>query len=181
MKNRLFKFIFFKCMGWQVHDSFDRSIKKCVFAVTPHTSWHDFYIGVFARGVMNIEINYIGKKELFIFPLNLFFEYMGGAPVDRSGNGNKVEGIASIFKSRSVFRLAMSPEGTRKKVDKLRTGFYYIAQAAKVPIVPVNFNFKEKIVTIHKAIQPTGNIENDMKLLDPYFKNGVGKIAANGY
>ena len=131
----LTKFIFEKLMGWKIEGSFDPSIKKAVVIVAPHTSWHDFYIGAFARKILKAQINYIAKKELFKWPFGAYFRWMGGAPLDRSSGQNQVEAIAEIFKQKEEFRLAMSPEGTRKKVAIWKTGYYYIALAANVPII----------------------------------------------
>jgi 1-acyl-sn-glycerol-3-phosphate acyltransferase len=71
----------------------ESEVKKCVMMVMPHTSNHDFYLGVFTRGIVGLEMNWIGKKELFMFPFNYYFKYMGGEPLDRSGGLNKVDAI----------------------------------------------------------------------------------------
>lgn len=168
-------------MGWRIVGDIDQSIEKCVMMVLPHTSWHDFYLGIFTRGITQLEMNYVAKKELFSFPFGFYFKYMGGEPLDRSGGLNKVDAIAEIFKRRKVFRLAIAPEGTRKKVTELKTGFYYIALKAQVPIIPVAFDFGKKQVAFGKPLFPTGNIEKDMKILESHFVNVKGKIIENGY
>lgn len=181
MKRFIYKFIFFRLMGWKIGGVFDENIKKSVLMVIPHTSWHDFYLGIFTRGIVGIEMNFIGKKELFRFPLGYYFSWMGGAPIDRSGSLNKVEAIAKIFTKHNEFRLAVSPEGTRKKVTKLKSGFYYIALEANVPIIPVAFDFGKKTVKIGKAFYPTSNYEVDLKILLNHFEGVSGKIHENGY
>jgi 1-acyl-sn-glycerol-3-phosphate acyltransferase len=127
MKQLLYKFIFFKVLGWKIVGSIDANVKKCVMIVVPHTSWYDFFLGVFTRGIVQLEMNFVGKKELFVFPLNYYFQWMGGTPLNRQKNENKVDAIASIFEKKKEFRLAIAPEGTRKKVTEWKTGFYYIA------------------------------------------------------
>ena len=87
-----------------------------------------------------------------------------------------MEAIASIFNSKMEFRLGMSPEGTRKKVQKWRTGFYYIALKANVPIIPTSMDYKTKTITIGKPFDPTGDIEADLKILKKFFVGSVGKI-----
>jgi 1-acyl-sn-glycerol-3-phosphate acyltransferase len=176
----MYKFIFYKLLGWKIQNSFKKEkIRKSFIIVVPHTSWHDFYIGVFVRKLLNTQINFVGKKELFVWPLGYYFRWMGGAPLNRSKNQNKVESIAAIFESRDEFRLALAPEGTRKKVDSWRTGFYYIAQAANVPIIPVSFNYKVKVVTIGDAFYPTGDIEKDTVVLQKFFDGVEGKVLGN--
>ena len=77
--------------------------------------------------------------------------------------------------------MAVLPEGTRKKVTELKTGFYYIALKANVPIIPVAFNFGKKAVQIGKPIMPTGNLENDLKILENHFVGVLGKNPENSY
>ncbi|PKA84264.1 1-acyl-sn-glycerol-3-phosphate acyltransferase [Ulvibacter sp. MAR_2010_11] len=173
------KFIFYKVLGWKINGTFDSSIKKAVVIVVPHTSWHDFYIGVFTRRILKTEINFVGKKELFKWPLGWYFRWMGGAPLDRTEGQNKVEAIADLFKSKEEFRLSLAPEGTRKKVAAWKTGYYYIAQTAQVPIIPVAFDYSTKTVTINPAFYPTNDIEKDTIKLRNYYKGVVGKKPAN--
>jgi 1-acyl-sn-glycerol-3-phosphate acyltransferase len=176
MKKKIYEFIFFRLMGWKIEGTIDKEIKKCILMVVPHTSWHDFYLGIFTRGIIGLKMNFIGKKELFRFPLGSYFRWMGGEPIDRSGNQNKVEAIAKIFEKKNEFRLAIAPEGTRKKVEKLKSGFYYIALQAGIPIIPVAFNFGEKSVQIGLPNYLTGEYENDLALLVRHFEGVVGKI-----
>lgn len=168
-------------MGWKIVGTIDEDIKKCVMMVIPHTSWHDFYLGIFTRGITKLEMNWVGKKELFRFPLNVYFRWMGGAPLDRTGGLNKVDSIAAIFKERTIFRMAIAPEGTRKKVTELKTGFYYIALKANVPIISVAFNFGKKEVNIGQPFYPTGKIDSDMKILTSHFIAVKGKKPEYGF
>jgi 1-acyl-sn-glycerol-3-phosphate acyltransferase len=181
MKKSVYKFIFFKLMGWKIEGNIEKEVKKCILMVIPHTSWHDFYLGIFTRGILDMEMNFIAKKELFKFPFGYYFRWMGGAPVDRVGNLNKVESIAKIFSDRKEFRLAISPEGTRKKTTELKTGFYYIALQANVPIIPVAFDFEKKTVNIGKPFYATTNYESDLKSLLNHFENVKGKIPERGF
>ena len=163
-------------MGWKIEGTIDESVKKCVLMVIPHTSWHDFYLGIFTRGITGIAMNFIAKQELFRFPFGFYFRWMGGAPIDRTGSLNKVDAIAKIFEDHKEFRLAIAPEGTRKKVTELKSGFYYIAMKANVPIIPIAFNFGKKKVNMGKPYYPTSNYENDLKILLKHFEGVVGKV-----
>lgn len=116
----LAQFIYFKLLGWQAVGNTNvskNSIKKAIIIAAPHTSWHDFYIGILLRSALNFKTNFVGKKELFVFPLGWFFKALGGEPIDRSANENKVETIAKLFKEKDEFRMTLAPEGTRKKVE----------------------------------------------------------------
>jgi len=172
----LSKWFFTKVLGWKIIGDFAPQIKKSVIIAAPHTSWHDFYLGVFTRRIAKVQINWIGKKELFKWPFGWYFRWMGGAPVDRTPGQNKVEAIAKVFDGKDEFRLTLAPEGTRKKVSTWKTGFYYIAMAVGVPIIPVVFDYANKEVVIHKPFYPTGNLEADLKVLRKYYEGVVGKV-----
>lgn len=176
MKKWLYKLIFFKLMGWKITGAIEPSIKKCVMIVVPHTSWHDFYLGLFTRGILGLEMNFVGKKELFRFPFGYYFKWMGGEPLDRSGGLNKVDAIAQVFQKKEIFRLAIAPEGTRKKVTEWKTGFYYIALQANVPIIPVAFDYSKKEVKLGAPFYPTGNSEKDIQFLQKFYVGVIGKI-----
>jgi 1-acyl-sn-glycerol-3-phosphate acyltransferase len=175
MKQKLYSFIFCTLLGWKVKGTIASKLKKCVLIAVPHTSWWDFFLGIFTRGILNIEINYVAKKELFVFPFFYFFRWTGGRPLNRQKNENKVDSIAAVFLKNEVFRLAIAPEGTRKKVDQWKTGFYYMAIKAGVPIIPVAFDYGKKEVVYHEPFYPTGNIDSDIRFLESYFIGVVGK------
>ena len=181
MKKQLYSFIYFKILGWKLTGTIEPTLKKCVVIVIPHTSNLDFFIALLVRGIMKVEINFVGKKELFIFPFGYYFRAVGGAPLDRSGGKNNVDASAEVFAKHETFRLALSPEGTRKKVTELRTGFYYIALKANVPIVPVAFDFGKKEVKVGTPFTPSGNFEEDIKLILPFYEGVKGKIPERSY
>ena len=175
----LAKFIYFKLLGWKVvgNINFSRdTVKKAVIIAVPHTSWHDFYIGVLLRKVLGVKTHFVGKKELFVGPFGWYLRAIGGAPIDRQTKENKVEAIAKLFKDRDEFRMAMAPEGTRKKVENWRTGFYYIAKAANVPIIMFTLDFEHKQNKISEPFYPTDDMEADFKFMKAFFKGVKGKI-----
>ncbi len=100
---------------------------------------------------------------------------MGGYPVNRSKNSDTVEQVAAIFDRHEEFYLGLAPEGTRKKVEKLRTGFYYIAKKANVPIIPVGFDFSKKTVVVGKLFYTTDNFDRDMDRLLGFYSSIKGK------
>lgn len=149
--------------------------------VVPHTSWVDFFIGVMARGSIGLEMHYVAKRELFVFPFGAWFRWMGGAPLDRAKAQNKVDAISEIFRQREVFRLAIAPEGTRKKVESWKTGFYYIALKTGVPIVAVAFDYGKKEVKLATPYYPTGDKEADFKVLEHNYKDVMGYVPEYSY
>ena len=141
--------------------------------MVPHTRNLDFVVGVLARAVLSEQINFVGKKELFNPFTGWFFTAMGGSPVNRGMNENKVTAIAEVFNKRDYFRLAIAPEGTRKKVDRWKTGFYHISIKASVPILLVNFNYREKKVSFLKLFYPTGDLNKDLKSMEGFFNKAM--------
>ncbi|WP_298777583.1 1-acyl-sn-glycerol-3-phosphate acyltransferase [uncultured Polaribacter sp.] len=169
------KFILFRILGWRFEGDFSREVKKYVVIAAPHTSWVDFPIAILARMSSGIMINFIGKNSLFKGPFGFFFRGLGGTPVDRSQSNNLVDAIVQIFNSKDEFRLGLSPEGTRKKVDKWKTGFYYIAKGANVPIVMATLDFENKKLKISKPYYTTENKEKDFEFFYQFYKNVKGK------
>lgn len=173
--------LFLQLQGWKISNEFPYHLKKCVIAVGPHTSAWDFVIGLAVRSKLKLyHLNFLGKAELFKGRFGFFFRKMGGFPVDRFSNNNVVDQVAEQFKIRDQFVLALSPEGTRKKVDKLRTGFYHIALKAGVPIVLAGLDFGRKEISFSEPFLPTGNMEEDFKKIIHFFADKEGKIPEYG-
>jgi len=162
-------------MGWKLVNDFPKDIQKYVVIAAPHTSWQDFPIGILARNTSGIKINFIGKASLFKGPFGFIFKNLGGTPVDRSTSNNLVDAIVQIFDKKEQFRLALSPEGTRKKVDKWKTGFYYIAKGAKVPIVMATLDFGKKQVKISEPYYTTDDVEKDFEYFHSFFHANMAK------
>lgn len=180
MFHYLARFIYFNILGWNLQGTFpDRD--KYVVIVVPHTHWMDFFIGLLVRAISKKQINYVGKKSLFKPPFGWFFRMTGGAPVDRKKNSNVVDNVVQIFKERETFRLCLAPEGTRKKVTELKTGFYYIAKKAEVPIVMVAFDFSKKQVTVAEPFFTTDNLQADFNKITSHFKGVKGKVAEHSF
>ncbi|WP_338734069.1 1-acyl-sn-glycerol-3-phosphate acyltransferase [Mangrovimonas cancribranchiae] len=176
----LAKFIYFKLLGWKItgNTNFSKdTVKKAVLIAVPHTSWHDFYIGILLRKIVAIKVSFIAKRELFIGPLGWYLKRVGGSPLDRTSGQNKVEAIAKLFNGKDEFRLALAPEGTRKKVAKWKTGFYYIAKSANVPIIMFTLDFKHKQNHISEPFYPTNNIDADFAFMHQFFEGVKGKCA----
>ena len=175
----LAKFIYFKLLGWKLvgNTNFSKdTVKKAVIIAVPHTSWYDFAISLLLRKVTKVKTNFVGKKELFTWPFGYYFRAVGGKPLDRTSGQNKVDAIAQLFEGETEFRLALAPEGTRKKVDNWKTGFYYIAKAANVPIIMYTLDFKNKQNKISEPFYPTDDIEADFKFMKSFYEGVEGKV-----
>lgn len=168
------RFILSIILGWKM-DELPTDIKKYVIIAAPHTSWVDFPIAMLYRVATGVMVHYVGKDSLFKGPFGFLFRKLGGFPVDRSSNNNTVDYIVSKFNASENFKLGLSPEGTRKKVDKWKTGFYFIAKGAGVPVVMATLDFGNKYIKVSEPFYPTSNQDKDFEFMRGFFKNVKGK------
>lgn len=180
MKIALAKFILFSIFRWKIVGDFPKQLSKYVIVGAPHTSNYDFIIGLLVKTVKEIKIHFLAKASLFVFPFGYFFKSVGGVPINRNKSMNMVEATVNEFNNRSNFVIAISPEGTRSKVNKWRTGFYHIATQANIPIVAFTFDFGKRQTEIFPPFYPTGNMDHDFKYLQSLFKDIEGKHPKNG-
>jgi 1-acyl-sn-glycerol-3-phosphate acyltransferase len=173
---RLLCKLILRVLGWNTSVTFPHYVKKYVIIVAPHTSGWDFIIGVLHRHMLKLEkAKFLGKMELFKPPFGFLFRWLGGYPVDRSKSKNVVDEVVKIFEAHEEFGLALSPEGTRARVDKLKTGFYNIAKQAKVPIVMVGLDFANKELRISEPFMPGDNQDADFEHILKFFRPIKGK------
>lgn len=172
---RLLSVLYTKLFGWKIDGKIPSELKKAVFVVAPHTSNWDFIVGLGVRTRLSMKARFLGKKELFMFPFGYFFRALGGYPVDRSGNKNMVERVVDIFNNHDSFMVAIAPEGTRKKVERLKSGFYHIAHQAGASLILSKIDYSTRTVTFSEPMVPTGNLSEDMKKIITYFSDAIGK------
>jgi 1-acyl-sn-glycerol-3-phosphate acyltransferase len=181
MAGNLFWRIYWKLSGWKINGAWPNTLTRAIIVVGPHTSSTDVIIGMAARAIVPIPYaHYLGKKELFDGNFGWFFRATGGVPVDRFSKNNMVEQVVNEFNIREHFVLALSPEGTRKKVDRLRTGFWHIAKQAGVPIVMAGLDYGKKELILSAPFIPGEHPEDDMPDLIKFFAPIKGKIPENG-
>ena len=179
MKRRIYNFILTNFIGWEIKGNKDLSkkkIKKAILIAAPHTHWIDLFLGILIRGSVGFKSSFIAKKELFFFPLNVFLKLIGGIPVNRSKKNNTVNEIANIFNQKEEFRLSLAPEGTRQKVSKFKTGFYFIAKEASIPIIMITMDYSNKQSLISEPFYPTENLKDDLNFIESFFDGVEGKI-----
>jgi 1-acyl-sn-glycerol-3-phosphate acyltransferase len=164
----------FRVSGWRIEGHFpDRP--KFVVIVAPHTSNWDFFVGLMAMFGLGLRGRFLGKHTLFRWPLGYFMRWLGGLPVIRTSSHNVVQQTVQHFADAERMVLALSPEGTRKKLPAWRTGFYWVAQGAQVPIVPVSFDYTARCITIYDAVMPTGDVERDLRVLQAHFRAAMAR------
>ena len=162
-----------KVFGWKLAGGLPQR-SHLVLIVSPHTSNWDFPVALLFKWKLRLQGNYLGKHTLFRGPLGWFMRATGGTPVIREGNHRVVDQVAQMFRDRSRFWLAIAPSGTRSHTDHWRSGFYRIALAAKVEIMPVRLDFSRKTMTIGEPLMPSGDIAADMDTMRSFFKGALG-------
>jgi 1-acyl-sn-glycerol-3-phosphate acyltransferase len=177
---RLARWILNDLMGFKVTGIDPELYPQKVFVVYPHTSNWDFPLGILCKFGMPINVNFVAKASLFRWPFGKFFRFLGGIPVERGRSTNFVDQMIKLYDQYPVLGLAIAPEGTRKYVGKFKSGFYYIADGAKVPIIMVKFDWGNRVVDYSEPFYTTGNYNNDLKSFIEHFKGTQGYIAANG-
>jgi len=149
--------------------------KKYVLAFAPHTSWTDFAIGKIALTAMGIKTTFLIKKEFFFFPMGIYLKYLGGYPVDRKRAQKLTDIIANYIKEKEEIAFLITPEGTRKRVETWKRGFYYIAQKANVPIALAYLDYRDRKGGVGPLIYPTGNYEADLKIIQNFYYGMRGR------
>ena len=163
-----------KLAGWKVEENFP-DIPKYVLIVAHHTSNWDFPIGLFAALSINFWPQWIGKDALFKAPFGGFMKWLGGIPVVRSSRNNFVDQVAEVYQQHERMVIAITPEGTRKKTDHWKTGFYHIATTANIPIVMAYIDYKRKTAGIGPVLQPSGDLNADLAKIRHFYDGITGK------
>lgn len=171
-----------KIIGWKVTGEFAHGLKKTITIVLPHTSNWDFPLGMLTQWSTDQKIGFVIKKSWIETPIiGLLLKKMGATPIDRSKNNNLVDSLVKSYTEEDELNICFTPEGTRKRVTRLRTGFYHVARKANIPIVMVKFDYKNKVIEFREPFYPTKDQEHDFEIIEAYFKNVQGKNPENGY
>jgi 1-acyl-sn-glycerol-3-phosphate acyltransferase len=163
-----------RIIGWRVEGRLP-DMPKFV-AIATHTSNWDFPLMLLLVLALRTRISVLGKDSLFRWPFGPFFRWCGCIPIDRTKATNVVEKLIHAFGESEKLILVIPPEGTRKKVRFWKTGFYYIAQGARVPIVLSFIDYRRKAIGIGPMLTPTGNIEADIETIRSFYAHVSGKF-----
>jgi len=161
-------------LGWRIEGEIP-NLPKFVVAVAPHTSNWDFVVGVAAMFALDLKIAFLGKDTLFRGPFAAALRWMGGIPIDRSSPHGVVADSIGAFGNSERLVLAIAPEGTRKRVERFRTGFLHIARGANVPVLLAALDYGEHCVRFGPLIEPGEDVEADRARIEAHFAPVRGK------
>ena len=165
--------LYLRMIGWKVGATLDPDLKKCVLVGAPHTSNMDFPIALATLYACGVRVRFLAKESLFRFPLGVLMRVMGGMPVDRSRHHNMVDAMIGMFASSESLILLIPAEGTRSYVKEWKSGFYYTALGAKVPIAMGYLDYGNKVSGFGTLFYPTGNYEKDLAEIKNYYRQFV--------
>lgn len=166
-----------RLLGWDVEGTLPDT-PRFVLIGAPHTSNWDGIVGLATALAIGLGVHVFAKQELFRFPTGPLLRALGGVPIDRSAGSSVVERAVQTFSERERFVLAISPEGTRRKVDTWKTGFYRIALGAGVPVAAVAFDWDRKRIHGLGTVVPTGDLDADVAALRALYVGINGKHPA---
>jgi 1-acyl-sn-glycerol-3-phosphate acyltransferase len=164
----------FTASGWRVAGQVP-DVSKLVAIAAPHSSNWDVIWGLLVKVGLRLDVHFIGKREAFFWPLGPVLRNFGGIPIDRSAAHGVVDEMRRQFETNERFWLAIAPEGTRKKVHKWKSGFWHIARAAGVPILPVYFHYPERTVGFGPLLHPGDDLEADMAKIREFYRPWIGR------
>ena len=160
--------------GWRFAGTLpDRS--KLVLIAAPHSSWWDGFWGLLCRSALGANVHFMAKRELFAGPLGWLLRRAGGIPIERSSAHGVVEQMTARFAAADRLWLGIAPEGTRKRVDKWKNGFWHIARAAGVGILPVYFDYPSRTIGLGPVFEPSGDLDGDLAALRAFYAPFRGK------
>ncbi len=167
---------FLKLSGWKIEGSLPADGNKSVLIAAPHTSNWDLPYTLMVAFVLRLNIYWMGKEQIFKPPFRGLMRWLGGIPVQREKSNNLVAAsIEAIKAARGPLQLVVPPEGTRSNTRYWKTGFYYIAVGAQVPIVMAYMDYKRKLSGLGPVFRPTGDIEADMVAIKAFYAPFTGK------
>lgn len=166
--------LWLRLSGWRMDGEFP-DVPKAVVIAAPHSSNMDGLHGLAMKQVLGLDVRFLAKRQLFWWPLGPVLRHFGIIPIDRGSGGTAlIDSAVAQFAEHERFWLGVAPEGTRKIVPRWKTGFWRIARAANVPIVPTYFHYPEKRMGIGPALWPGDDMDADIASLRAFYEPWLG-------
>jgi 1-acyl-sn-glycerol-3-phosphate acyltransferase len=162
-----------RMLGWRIEGALP-DLPRFVIAVAPHTSNWDFVVGAAAMFALDIELSFLGKHTLFLWPLGTLMRAMGGIPVDRRASHGVVDDAAGALRASSRMVLAIAPEGTRKPVARLKSGFVHIARNAGVPVLLATLDGEARCVRLGPVLEDIDDVDATLERIEAHYRGVRG-------
>ena len=170
--------MFLKWAGWQLQGQLPADTPKSVLIAAPHTSNWDLPYTLMVAFALRLNVRWMGKAGIFRWPFGAVMRWLGGIAVDRNKSTNLVSASATtLVQASESMQLIVPPEGTRGRTRQWKTGFYYIAQQAQVPIILAFLDYEKRIGGLGPVFQPSGDIERDMLEIKRFYAAVKGRNA----
>jgi len=175
---RTFSVVFLRLNGWKIEGSLPPEATRSVFIAAPHTSNWDLPYTLMVAFALNLNIYWMGKASLFRWPFGPVMRWLGGIAVNRDKNSNLVaQSAQALIDADGPLQLVVPAEGTRGKTRHWKTGFYFIALQARVPIILAYMDYERKVSGLGPMFQPTGDVEADMAEIKRFYAPIKGRRA----
>jgi len=175
---RAFSLAFLRATGWKIEGALPPDAAKCVLSAAPHTSNWDLPYTLMVAFVLRLNIYWMGKHSLFRPPFGALMRWLGGIAVDRQRSTNLVTASAQAIQAADgPLQLVVPPEGTRGRTRHWKTGFYFIALEAQVPIVMAYMDYERKLSGLGPVFTPSGDVERDLAQIKRFYAPFKGKRA----
>lgn len=175
---RLIARIYLGCFGWKCLGHVPKEQKYIVLA-GPHTSNWDFPLMIACASIIHADPYWMGKKAIFSFPFGWFFKWMGGISIDRSKSNSVVDQMVQVFTEADKLCVLIPPEGTRKRQEKWKSGFYHIAQQVNIPLILGYLDYEKKEGAFGELFWVTGDYDADMKYIQEFYASKGAKYPKN--
>ena len=162
--------LYLRLIGWKTSTTLPPAVKKCVLVAAPHTSNLDYPIALATLYASGTRVRFLAKKSLFKFPLGILMRLTGGLAVDRSRHNNMVDALIDMFAHSEKLILMIPVEGTRSFVKEWKSGFYYTALGAGVPIALGYLDYGRKIAGFGDLFFPTGDYQKDLAAIQDFYR-----------
>jgi len=164
-----------RLLGWRILPLPQDHPSGSVICVAPHTSNRDFTLGLLYSWAVGIKSGFLMKSDWFFFPLGSILRALGGVPINRKERSQTVDRIKELLVRQGQMHIAITPEGTRSRAEKWKSGFYHIAVAAGLPIELAVIDYGKKELGIFEVFYPTGDIEQDLATIRSRYDKSQAK------
>ncbi len=163
-----------RLLGWRVTGNLPDEPRFIAIAA-PHTSNWDWAVAMAALLALGIRINYMIKDSAFVWPLSLVLRATGGIPTNRAAPAGLVEDVAERLLNTPEIIMVITPEGTRRRVERWKTGFLRIAALAQLPVVQVSWHYPGKLIHLGPVAELTGDLDTDIAAIRAYYRQFTGR------